>query len=179
MDATPLCNLVDCTVQYATDEGILPPTPGDMFTVEELVGHLRAAAARLPHKLNMNLPNQLRATIHIGGPLAAITLHHLYFGRPPIPPGHPPTLYARPERPLTTGCVAFLTAGSTAEDDVNAERLLPVEDVIRIAAHLAAARVLPSGCEWVDGRGDQYCPDEAGELPLRRSPRGTGDDIPF
>src|SRR5262249_4287693 len=74
--------------------------------------------------------------------------HHLVFGDR-VPADHPPSWQALPNRPTTTGFVAFLTEGSTAEEDIAAEYLLPAEEVIQIAAHLAEHRALPETHVWV------------------------------
>src|SRR5579871_4830890 len=120
MDSLPICVLEDCTVEWATEEGILT-FPGEVYTVEELVHHLHVAATREPHILNMNLLGELRARIAIGGPWAAISFHHLFFGEK-LPFDHPPSWYAIPDQPPTTDSIAFVRMDIA--DDIPADRLL-------------------------------------------------------
>jgi uncharacterized protein (TIGR02996 family) len=155
MLAEPLCTLRDCTIEYVNEEGILPPIPGEIYSISELAEFLYVAAARPPHALRMDLPSKFRARIHIGGPLGAIHVAKVYLPRsmPANPPGAWIALPERP-RPLSE-CVSFLTAGSTGEDDICGDRLLPVDEVIQIATSLARYRKLPSTHAWVrhDGKG--------------------------
>lgn len=149
----PLCVLKDCVESFC-DDGPLDPVPGTVHTVAELDGHLRAAAAGPPRQFNLELPGDIRVVLHLGGPWAAITWCHLHFGPLPPPPGHPPTWRARAERPPAVEYVPFLL--STREADVQAEWLLPADEVIRMAVYVAEHRTLPPWGVWVDDDGNRY-----------------------
>ena len=60
MRADLLCIVWDCTFEYVNEEGFLPPIPGEIQTISELLEHLQAAAARPPHALRMDLPDDFR-----------------------------------------------------------------------------------------------------------------------
>jgi hypothetical protein len=155
MGAEPLCTLRDCSVQQFSDEdGFLPPVPGDLSSVEELVNHLRAAAARRPHIFHMELPGRVRVVIALGGPWGSVSVHHLLRNNR-MTPNHPPSWDALADKPPPVEYVAFLTEGSEAVLDIPADHLLPAEDVIRIAAHLAEHRTLARTHTWLthDVRG--------------------------
>jgi uncharacterized protein (TIGR02996 family) len=155
--AEPLCILRDCTREYVTEDGFLPPVPGAIFSVAELVDYLHAAARRRPHALRMDLPDDYRAWIHIGGPLGAIHLSRVYL-RQPMPANPPSAWIAMPDRPLPPSTfVSFLNEGSQAEDDIGGDQLLPVEEVIRIATYLAEHRALPATHGWVRYHGNGSC----------------------
>lgn len=157
MSAEPLCTLRDCTFPHADEEGILPPTPGAVHTIAELLEHLHAAAARRPHALRMDLPGEFRAWIHIGGPFGAVRLGRVYLQQP-MPANAAGDWIAMPDRPLPVSeYVSFLTDGSTSEDDIGGDQLLPVAEVIPIAAYLAEHRALPATHGWVQYHGNGCC----------------------
>jgi hypothetical protein len=139
MGNLPLCVLKDCVESYP-DDGPASPIPGDVYTVEELVGHLKAATAGPPRRFNLELPGDIRVHVCLGGPWAAISWHPLFFGPLPPPP-LPPAWYARPEQPLADEEVSFLL--SSRAGDIPAERLLPPDEVIAMAAYIAEHRALP------------------------------------
>ncbi len=175
MDAEPLCTLRDCTVDYALDEEF--PFPDDLYTVQELVDHLRTAATRPPHGVHMDLPGPFRAVIAIGGPLAAISWVHLCYGRNP-PADHPPALNAKPDRLSTTDYVEFFRLDSTL--DIPADRLMPPEQVIQIAVYLAEHRSLPDTHVWLDAQGNRNPdPNRANRSSQDHVQRSWSGDIPF
>ncbi|HEX4613561.1 MAG TPA: hypothetical protein VH092_35595 [Urbifossiella sp.] len=148
----PLCVLKDC-VESFSDDGPLPPVPGDVDTLEDLEGHLRAAAAGPPRRFNLDLPGAVRVVLGLGGRWAAISWHHLVFDPTP-PPDHPPSWHATPERPLATEGVGFRMSGR--EHDIPAGQLLPADDVIRLAAYIVEYRTLPGWGRWEDAQGNRY-----------------------
>src|SRR5262245_25197648 len=111
MRGESLCILWDCTLEHFSDEeGFLPPVPGGISSVPELVDYLRFAATRGPHIVGMDLPGQLRAWIAIGGPWGAVELVHVFFGQQ-VPADHPPSWRALPDQPVPVEYVGFLTEG--------------------------------------------------------------------
>jgi uncharacterized protein (TIGR02996 family) len=177
MRAEPLCILWDCTIEYGTEDGFLPPVPGEIPSVAELVEYLHAAAARPPHALRMDLPGEFRAWIHIGGPLGAVHLTKVYL-RQPVPADAPGAWIAMPGRPLPlSAVVSFLTDGSQGADDIDGDQLLPVAEVIRIATYVAEHRALPPTHGWVrhDGNGSctyvaKACAPVVGEASVPTAP---------
>jgi hypothetical protein len=115
--------------------------------VDELVDYFRAAATRRPHVLHMELPGRVRVVIALGGPWGSVGVHHLLRNNR-MPPDHPPSWHVLADQPPPVEYVAFLTEGSEAVMDVSAEYLLPAEDVIGIAAHLAEHRTLAQAYTW-------------------------------
>jgi hypothetical protein len=177
----PLCTLVDTTIDYTTDEGFLPYEPGEVYSVEELVGHLRAAAGREPHIQHVDLPGRIRVVVAIGGPLAAVYLCPL------IDPGRYRPNQTRSWRPVPAGRYATEEISFPRLDsewNVSPDRLLPVEEVIQIAAYLAEHRDLPDTHRWVDALGFAYRRGEYGPDLGLRSPPGpprppVDDDVPI
>jgi hypothetical protein len=151
MAQMPLCTLKDCVASFS-DDGPLPPVPGEIDTPAELVGHLRAAAAGPPRRYNLERPGAVRVILGLGGRWAAISWHHLSYGR--LPPDHPPAWYAKPERPLATEGVGFRMSGR--EHDIPADQLLPADEVIRMAAYIVEHRTLPASGRWEDAQGNRY-----------------------
>ena len=157
MRADLLCIVWDCTFEYVNEEGFLPPIPGEIQTISELLEHLQAAAARPPHALRMDLPDDFRAWIHIGGPLGAVHLSKVYLSQPMLANPHYGWI-AMPDRPLPLSeCVSFLTDGSRSEDEIGGDMLLPVAEVIQIAVYLAEHRALPPTHGWVSYHGNGSC----------------------
>jgi hypothetical protein len=176
MGEMPICILKDC-VESFSDNGPLTPVPGDVDSVAELVGHLRAAVAGSPRQFNMELPGDVRVVLWLGGPWAAIQWCHLHFGRLP-PPGHPPMWRARAEYPADIEYVPFLL--STREVDIQAEWLLPADEVIRMATYIAEHRTLPAWGAWVDNEGTRYAGGAwAGGARCGQGPDCEDGAIPF
>lgn len=73
----PLCEVVDRSVEYVNEDGFLPHLPGEVYSVDALRDHLRAASNRAPHIVHLNLRDGLRVVVAIGGPLGAIRLERL------------------------------------------------------------------------------------------------------
>lgn len=184
MEAEPLCTLRDCSVpQISDEEGFLPPVPGDVYSVGELAEYLRVAAAREPHAVRMDLPGRLRVWIYIGGPWGSVNTCVVFQGHR-VPADHPPSWDVLARQPPPVEYVAFLTEGSEAEVDIAAEHLLPAEEVIGIAAHLAEHRTLPRAYTWRthDDRGTWIYagrdrPWEDWDKPVYRY--SPGGDVPF
>jgi uncharacterized protein (TIGR02996 family) len=142
-----------------------------MQTLGDLVEYLHTAAARPPHALRMDLPGEFRAWIHIGGPLGSVHLTKVYLGQP-MPANPPGAWIAMPDRPLPMSeCVSFLTEGSRGADGIYGDQLLPVNEVIQIAAHLAEHRALPTTHGWVRHSGNGSCTYVA-----KTPPSLAGDD---
>jgi hypothetical protein len=140
-----------------------------VHTVAELVEHLRAAATGPPRQFNLELPGNVRVVLHLGGPWAAIRWCHLSYNglRPPS------DWQARAERPPPVLRVSFLLSGR--EVDVGPEWLLPADEVVRMAAHLAEHRALPPWGVWVDNDGNRYAGGPIGTP----APDPGGSGIPF
>ena len=150
MDDGSLCVLKDC-VESFSDDGPLDPVPGEMYTVAELVGHLRAAVAGPPRQFNLELPGDIRVVLHLGGSWAAIRWCRLCYNRLGPPPSDRTASQARAERPPPIPPVSFMLSGREA--DVRPEWLLPADEVVRMAAHMAEHRALPPWGVWVDSDG--------------------------
>src|SRR5262249_54777628 len=106
MGAEPLCTLRDCSeAQISDEEGFLPPVPGDIYSVDELVEYLRADATRPPHVLHMELPGRVRVVIAIGGPWGTVGVHHLLRNNW-MPPDHPPSWNVVADQPPPVEYVA-------------------------------------------------------------------------
>ncbi|HZZ78367.1 MAG TPA: hypothetical protein VFE62_07600 [Gemmataceae bacterium] len=172
MGEVPLCTLRDCLASYP-DNGAPTAIPGDMNTAAELASHLRAAAVGTPRQFNMDLQGNVRVVLWLGGPWAAIAWCHLHFGPLPPPPSHPSPWRVRAKHPPPVEYVSFLLA--TRETDIQAEWLLPADEVIRMAVYIAEHRTLPPWGVWVDDDGNQY----AGESESRCGADRAHDAVPF
>jgi hypothetical protein len=153
MEAEPLCVLRDCTLPFRTAAGlVLPPVPGPVCSVPEVVDYLRAAAAKPPHMVRMDLPGRVRGWVAIGGPWGTVYVDHL-LPDAGEPEDVPPAWHALAARPPAVGAITFLTCQDPIE--VEPEHLLPADEVAEIAAHLAAHRTLARTHQWLahDHRG--------------------------
>src|SRR4051812_46512897 len=110
MEADPLCILRDCALPLFSAEqpGVLPPLPGGISSVPELVAYLRIAATQPPHMIRMDLPGRLRAWIALGGPWGTVYVEHLLAGGEG-PEDVPPAWRALAGQPQPLELVAFLT----------------------------------------------------------------------
>jgi hypothetical protein len=124
--------------------------------------------------IRMDLPGRFRAWVAIGGPWGAIDLVHL-LSEGQEAEDVPPAWRAMASQPPSIEPIAFLTDGSRDVMSIDPEHLLPAEEVIQIAGHVAAHRTLARTHAWLthDYRGTpiyagQSCPWEDWNKPLPR-----------
>ena len=168
----PLCEIVDHSLEYVTEQGFLPHEPGNVYSVEELVNILRAAAAREPHILHLNLRGGLRVEVAIGGKLAAIRVVCLTWDPSRRQPG---SWTAKADWHYTTEIHGFFSTGYCP--DYPPDDMMPVDDVIQIALYLVEHEELPDTHVWLGGDG---IPSRSIHQPQAWRPRENRDsDIPF
>jgi hypothetical protein len=124
------------------------------LSVPDLVDYLRVAATRPPRMVRMDLPGRLRAWVAIGRAWGTVYVEHL-LADAGVPEDVPPAWQVLAARPPAVEPVAFLTDGSRDVMEIESEHLLLAEEVIQIAAHVAAHRTLARTHTWVayDYRG--------------------------
>ena len=147
----PLGILVDRTIDFSSDEGFLPYEPGEFETLEDLLELLHAEARREAHVLHLDIPGNLRALLAIGGELGAISVCPLVYPDRNWKPIRARMWTAQSHKLYATQARLFRELEDQME--VSVAELMPVEEVIQLAAHFAKYRELAETHQWFDEEG--------------------------
>ena len=142
-----LLKLVDCTLEYITDEGFMPFVPGENLHYSGTgglpAGRSHSTTPHGQHGFAWTVPCEHCHRRPVWGYQLALSIIWQ------VPASGPLSFLVCVARtPLATGNVAFLTGGSTRENEIDVDYLLSAEEVIQIAVYLALHRTLPDTHIW-------------------------------